>query len=208
LDRFGPVLALGAQVIASSPIALEEAPLSSTAEAVTPASVLEQRKIALIQAHLDGVWSFLRRLGLSPADAEDAGQEVFITAVKKLDQIFPGQEKRFLFAVAVRVASHRHRSRRSFMRRAVEVDVDTFEAVSPSSEAILERREALVLLDRALATLPEEMRTVLVLYELEEMTMPEIAAVLDIPIGTVSSRLRRAREQFQKATRRLQARGT
>ena len=59
---------------------------------------------------------------------------------------------------------------------------------------------------RALATLNEEMRTAFILYELEEMSMPEIAEVLDVPVGTVASRLRRARDQFQKATRRLQSR--
>ncbi|MBX3209640.1 MAG: sigma-70 family RNA polymerase sigma factor [Labilithrix sp.] len=165
---------------------------------------LEQRKVALIRAHLTSVWGFLRRLGLSPADAEDAGQEVFLTAVGKMDAIYEGQEKRFLFGIAVRVASRRRRSTKSFTSRAVDLDVDTCEGADPSSEEILERREALELLDRALATLNDEMRTVFILYELEEMTMPEIAAVLDAPIGTVASRLRRAREQFQKATRRMQ----
>lgn len=193
--------------MASTPTVLEGAP-SAAARTGTDASAgeLEKRKVALIRAHLRPVWGFLRRLGLSPADAEDAGQEVFITAVRKIDAILPGQEKRYLFGIAVRVASRRRRSTKSFTSRAVEMDLDACEANAPSSDDLLERQQALALLDRALATLNDEMRTVFILYELEEMSMTEIADVLDAPIGTVASRLRRAREQFQKATRRLQAR--
>lgn len=165
---------------------------------------IAERKVALIRAHLMSVRGFLRRLGLSEADAEDAGQEVFITAFSKMNAIYDGQEKRFLFGIALRVASHRRRSMLSFTRRAVELDVDTFKAAGPTSDECIERKEALVLLDRALATLNDDMRTVFILYELEEMTMAEIAVVTEAPIATVASRLRRAREHFQKATRRLQ----
>ena len=193
--------------MASSPTVLGERPPAAAVRSdASVAADLEQRKVALIRAHLTPVWGFLRRLGLSPADAEDAGQEVLLTAVRKMDAIVPGQEKRFVFGIAVRVASRRRRSTKSFTSRAVDVDLDTCEALAPSSDEILERREALALLDRALATLNEEMRTAFILYELEEMSMPEIAEVLDVPVGTVASRLRRAREQFQKATRRLQSR--
>ncbi|MCW5838205.1 MAG: RNA polymerase sigma factor [Labilithrix sp.] len=194
--------------MASSPAIVDDGTHRSLARAGEDADAddLEQRKVALIRAHLTSVWAFLRRLGLSPADAEDAGQEVFITAVGKMGAIYEGHEKRFLFGIAVRVASRRRRSAKSFTSRAVDLDVDACEGADPTSEEIVERREALALLDRALATLSDEMRTVFILYELEEMTMPEIAAVLDTPIGTVASRLRRAREQFQKATRRMQTR--
>ena len=193
--------------MASSPTVLGDGPPATAVRSdASAAADLEQRKIALIRAHLTPVWGFLRRLGLSPADAEDAGQEVLLTAVRKMDAILPGQEKRFVFGIAVRVASRRRRSTKSFTSRAVDLDLDTCEVAAPSSHEILERREALALLDRALATLNEEMRTAFILYELEEMSMPEIAEVLDVPVGTVASRLRRAREQFQKATRRLQSR--
>lgn len=168
----------------------------------------EEEKVALIRAHLVPVWGFLRRLGLSPEDAEDAAQEVFLTVIKKLDAIFDGQEKRFLFGVAVRVASHRRRALRSHGSRLVELEVESVESGAIPSDELMERKQALVLLDRALASLDEELRAVFILYELEEMTMQEIANVTETPLGTVSTRLRRAREQFQKATRRLQARQT
>ncbi len=168
----------------------------------------EEEKVALIRAHLVPVWGFLRRLGLSPEDAEDAAQEVFLTVIKKLDAIFDGQEKRFLFGVAVRVASHRRRALKSHGSRLVELEVESVESGAIPSDELMERKQALVLLDRALASLDEELRAVFILYELEEMTMQEIANVTETPLGTVSTRLRRAREQFQKATRRLQARQT
>jgi len=168
----------------------------------------EEEKVALIRAHLVPVWGFLRRLGLSPEDAEDAAQEVFLTVIKKLAAIFDGQEKRFLFGVAVRVASHRRRALKSHGSRLVELEVESVESGAIPSDELMERKQALVLLDRALASLDEELRAVFILYELEEMTMQEIANVTETPLGTVSTRLRRAREQFQKATRRLQARQT
>jgi len=194
--------------MASLPTILEEgtAPCAARHGADARAADLDKRKIALIRTHLTAVWGFLRRLGLSPTDAEDAGQEVFLTAVRKIDSIIEGQEKRFLFGIAFRVASRRRRSTKSFTSRAVELDLDTCEANAPSSEELVERRQALALLDRALSTLSEDVRTVFILYELEEMSIPEIATVLDAPIGTVASRLRRGRELFQKATRRMQSR--
>ncbi len=192
--------------MASSPTVLEEGLPAPAVRTDASARDVEARKIALIRTHLTPVWGFLRRLGLPPADAEDAGQEVFLTAMRKIDSIVPGQEKRYLFAIAVRVASRRRRSARSFTSRAVDIDLDAVEADAPSSEELIARQQTLALLDRALATLSDGMREVFILYELEEMSMPEIAEVLDVPIGTVASRLRRGREQFQKATLRMQSR--
>jgi RNA polymerase sigma-70 factor, ECF subfamily len=60
-----------------------------------------------------------------------------------------------------------------------------------------------VVLDALLASLPLDLRTVFVLYELEELTMAEIARALDLPMGTVASRLRRARETFEELSRRV-----
>lgn len=160
-------------------------------------------KVALAETYLSAVWRFLRRLGLTPADADDAAQEVFLTAVDKFEAIRPGSERAYLFAIAVRVASRRRRSERTYGQRAVALDVDAFAAAGMGSDEVVERRRALEMLDRALAELDEEKRTVFVLYELEEMTAQEIADVTNLPIGTVASRLRRAREQFQKTTRRM-----
>jgi RNA polymerase sigma-70 factor (ECF subfamily) len=77
---------------------------------------------------------------------------------------------------------------------------------APSAEELIDRRRARVLLDEVLESLPMEVRAVFVLFELEEMTLSEIAALLGIPPGTAASRLRRGRELFQSAVARLKVR--
>jgi RNA polymerase sigma-70 factor (ECF subfamily) len=82
---------------------------------------------------------------------------------------------------------------------------ETLSACPPPEQTLLER-EDLALLDRALATLPEDLRAALTLFELEGLTFTEIAVALEIPRGTVASRVRRARERFTEALKRLEAR--
>lgn len=161
-------------------------------------------------AHFDFVWRSLRRLGLSPADADDGAQEVFVVATRKLDSIVPHSEKRFLFATALRVASTR---RRGLKRRREEprswLEEEPFlerERSEPGPERLAELAHARRDLDEILANMKLEQRAVFVLYELEEMTVPEIASLLDLPAGTVSSRLRGAREEFDQSLRRMRAR--
>ena len=74
------------------------------------------------------------------------------------------------------------------------------------ADAVLEKREARALLERALGAMTEDLRVVFTLFELEEMSLVEIAAVLDIPLGTATSRLRRAREQFRTVAARMRRR--
>ena len=165
------------------------------------------RQVALVRTNLPVVWRFLRRLGLSPEDADDAAQEVFLVAVTKMDQIEPGQERRFLFGIALRIASRTRRSQKTRADRTeAAIDVDHVRSVEPSSDELLARKEARVLLDQALSEMKPEIRSAFVLYELEQMTMIEIAAVTETPPGTVASRIRRGREQFQQAATRFQAR--
>jgi len=162
-------------------------------------------------AHFDFVWRSLRRLGLSPSDADDGAQEVFVVAARKLSSIVPESEKRFLFATALRVASTR---RRGLKRRredphpfpGEEEPFSERERSEPGPERLAELAHARRDLQEILAAMKLEQRAVFVLYELEEMTVPEIAALLEVPAGTVSSRLRVAREEFDQSLRRLHAR--
>jgi len=164
-----------------------------------------RRELVLVREHLPVVWRFLRRLGLSPEDADDAAQEVFVIAVKKLDQIEDNRERSFLYGIAVRVASRQRRSQNLRAERTVRsVDVDACGTLDPTADELLDRKEGLAFLDATLAKMTPELRTTFALYELEEMTMAEISAVTDTPMGTVASRLRRAREQFQEAVKRMQ----
>jgi RNA polymerase sigma-70 factor, ECF subfamily len=163
-----------------------------------------RRLDALVADHFSLVWRMFRRLGASAADADDGSQEVFMVAARKLDAIEPGRERSFLLGVAVRVFATQRRTAR---RRQEEPESEAFvlasSAPDPSEHA--ELRQARAALDEVLARLPLEQRTVFVLYELEELSVAEIADLLQTPRGTVSWRLKEAREAFSVAARRLRA---
>jgi RNA polymerase sigma-70 factor, ECF subfamily len=182
----------------------EEGELPVPSEAEKVAERRAQRELVLIRTHMSAVWRFLRRLGFSPEDAEDATQEVFVIAVNKLEQVEPSSERSFLFGVALRVASRHRRSRN---RRAAKTvggfDVNHCPSSELPADELLDRKSGLRFLDQTLSEMPHDLRTTFALYELDELTVPEIAAATHIPIGTVASRLRRAREQFQAAVKRM-----
>lgn len=186
---------------AASQMLAEELPQEIPAElAGAPAS--SEAKVELLTSHLPAVWRFLRRLGLSNEDADDLAQEVFIVAASKQGRIEDGHEKRFLFGIAIRIASRARRSQTTRVARiASAVEVDDCESTTMPSDEALARKEARETLDRILSEMSPELRTTFVLYELEEMTMVEISTLTEAPMGTVASRLRRAREQFQTAVR-------
>lgn len=163
------------------------------------------RFAALVEEHADFVWRSSRRLGVPESLADDATQQVFLVAQQKFASIEPGREKAFLFAVATNVAAH---ARRSVARRreAAEAPDESLVDPAPLPDVALDAQRARVLLDHVLGTLPMELRTVLVLFELEEMTMAEIADVLSLAPGTVASRLRRARAAFHDEAKRVRAR--
>ena len=166
----------------------------------------DARLRALVRDHLDFTWRSLRRLGLPPDVADDAVQRVFVVVNAKLDSIKPGSERAFLFNTALRIASS---EKRTFARRREVMDGETADAVGDSAVAVdeqLGRHQARAVLEDLLQELEMDMRAVFVLFELEELSTVEIAATLEIPMGTVSSRLRRARDEFQAAAKRYQAR--
>ncbi len=118
-----------------------------------------------------------------------------------------GEERSYIFGIVVRVAANVRRGRASARKREVsEGDAPESLSQGPTAETSLSRAQARALLDDILAGMPEERRMVFVLFELEELTSPEIAELLDVPVGTVASRLRRAREDFEAAVARLHAR--
>jgi RNA polymerase sigma-70 factor, ECF subfamily len=147
---------------------------------------------ALYEEHVDFVWRNLRRLGVYDADVDDRTQEVFVVAHKRFDQFEDrGHGPRaWLFQIVLRVASDARRHR----RRHPE-DPDGGDALG---------RTAVEAPQAALETIEVGRRAVLVLHEIEEMTAPEIAQVLGIPLNTVYSRLRVGRAELESA---LTARG-
>ncbi len=145
-------------------------------------------------------------MGFSAADADDGAQRVFLVASERLDDIQAGAERAFLRGVALRVASHARRAR----QRRPEDPQESLEAIpweaGPSVEDALATRDALRLLEALLDGMEMDLREVFVLSEIEEMTSGAIAALLEIPEGTVKSRLRRAREDFDRRAARVRAR--
>jgi RNA polymerase sigma-70 factor (ECF subfamily) len=178
---------------------------STTVDAPLPRGDARARRFRrLVREHFDFVWRTVRRFGVAPADADDAAQEVFLVACRRLDGIVPERERAFLFGTSVRVASTR---RRSAARRneAPEADLERVAALELDPEQLAELAAARAVLQRILDGMNDDVRAVFVLAELEELPTHEIAALLAIPAGTVSSRLRSAREAFRSAVARLAA---
>jgi len=193
--------------LASTPaVALAGGDHASSRPPPAERSVVEARMRASVLAYHAFVWRCLRRLGVPEAAADDAAQQVFLVLSERLTDVPPEREKKFLFGTAVRVAANARRVRarvreESWNDDAHEVATDALDPEESLSEA---RRRAI--LDEILAALPIDLRTAFVLTELERMSASEVAAFLDIPAGTVASRLRRARFLVEQQIRRVQAR--
>lgn len=160
----------------------------------------KSRFSAFMRAEFEWVWRVLRRVGLSPADADDATQQVFLVASRRGAEV---QTRPFLYATAIRVAANARRA----MRRRREVPTEGLASVSghdPPAEDLVEQRRARALLDELLAQLPPELCRVLVLAEIEQLTAQQIAELESLPAGTVASRLRRARATFYALLERTQ----
>ena len=167
----------------------------------------DARLRGMVEAHIDAMARLLRRLGVPESDVDDAVQQVFLTAARRLGDIEPHAEKSFLYKTALHVAAH---ARRTVARRRESGDDGAPEQADgrPSAEELIDRRRAAALLEEVLELMPEELRTVFVLFEIEQLPTLEIAALLEVPVGTAASRLRRAREEFQERVARLRARRT
>jgi RNA polymerase sigma-70 factor (ECF subfamily) len=188
---------------------LGDAPRASRARPARVLHVAERsapRVRAMVDAHHPFIWRSLRRMGVPPAQVDDAVQEVFCVAHRRLDDILPDRERAFLFSVALHVAADARRRRGRSRECADEAAIDAAVSALPTPEEALHRRRLRAQLDEVLDALGADTRAVFVLVELEGMSAPEIAAFLSLPLGTVTSRLRRGREQFHAAAKRLRAR--
>jgi RNA polymerase sigma-70 factor (ECF subfamily) len=155
----------------------------------------EARARSIVQNHYALAWRLVRRLGVPSADAEDAVQQVFVVVARRLGEISPGKERAFVTQTSVRVAAD---VRRSARRRPLELlpFLDEFRDAAAQPDELVDHRRARGFLDSLLERMPEDVRAVFVLFEIEELTFTEIADVLAIPRGTVASRLARGRTWF------------
>lgn len=152
------------------------------------------------------IWRCIRRFGIQSNHAVDhAVQRVFEVAAARASIIEAGHERAFLFKTAVLVTKElrrkQARSREVFDTERVECAMDE----QDDPEQLLEARQWRSVLDQLLEALPLDLRTAFVLYELEGQKLDQIAELLDIPQGTVASRLRRARAAFHEKARKLKA---
>lgn len=159
----------------------------------------------LVERHAEFLFRSLRRLGVADAECDDALQQVFLIVRDKLHAIEPDRERGYLFGIAANVAAHARRK----VARAKEVPDETVGEpidLAVRADVLLEQKQARAMLDEVLDSMENDLRVVFVLFELEELTMVEIATTLSLPPGTVASRLRRAREGFHRAAQRTRAR--
>jgi RNA polymerase sigma-70 factor (ECF subfamily) len=169
---------------------------------VTPATFEE-----VYRAHFAMVWRTLGRLGVRESDLMDVTQNVFIIVHRQLPRFEARSEiTTWLFSICRLVAKDYLRS--APIRREIVVDArELAHRSTPGDNPVhgMDKRERQRVLQSILVKIPEKLRVVFVMFELEEMSGEEIAAVLELPVGTVRSRLRLAREAFQREVRALGA---
>jgi RNA polymerase sigma-70 factor (ECF subfamily) len=160
---------------------------------------------ALYDANFEFVWSSLRRLGVREADVLDHCQKVFLTAYLRLSG-FEGRSRltTWLFGICQRVASDYRRSAR--VRLEIATEARELERAIQTREPtdVLDARRRARIAEAILDKLPEAQRTVLVLFELQQLSGDQIAELLGVSVGTVRSRLRLAREAFARQVKRLE----
>ena len=171
----------------------------ASTEIPEPAPVLHEVLTleSLFESHAAFVWRVLARLAIPAADLPDVSQEVFLCANRLLATF----EQRcsvttWLYGICVRVAStHRRRLLRRREQLTSEPPEATFSGGALSADVAIQRER----LERVLYQLPEDRAHVFILYELEELTMSEVAAALGCPLQTAYSRLYAARKAVLQA---------
>lgn len=152
---------------------------------------------ALVARHVAMVRHMIRRVVLDPAAADDLTQETFVRACRKLDDFRGrGAFRGWLKRIAVNVAVDHARKRK---HAPAPADFETAAPVSDGPQATLARVELRAEIDRAMASLPAEMRAAVVLVCIEGATAVEAASVLGCPIGTVYWRVHEGRRRLARA---------
>jgi len=156
------------------------------------------------QKELDYVYRTLRHLGTSASEVDDLAQEVFL-AIRRCwadyDQSRPLRP--FLFGISFRIASAYERKR----RREVAFGIVEVGDLGPGPDDALHSKQARALVLAALERIPLPRRAVLVMHDIDDVPVSEVASTLDIPLFTVYSRLRKARRELEAAIRRMMKEG-
>lgn len=163
---------------------------------LTPTPVARPQTATVYDAYATFVWRSLQRMGVPESDLEDALQEVFIVVHRKLDQYDADRAKlsTWLFGITLNVA-RKHRTRG---RLTLGADVDATPCEQPSQDTQLQRRQQAERLNLVLGKMRPEHSATFVMFELEGLSCQEIADLTGVPVGTVYSRLHKARDQFKE----------
>ncbi len=156
---------------------------------------------AIFREHAPFVWRALRRLGVHERDVEDVCQEVFVVVHRKLGD-FEGRSsmRTWIYGICARTASDYRRSGR--VRREIVTDAPPEAAGDAAQHDAVALRQARATLDKILDELDDDKRAVFVLYEIEELTMAEVAEALGCPLQTAYSRLHAARKAVEASVER------
>ena len=165
----------------------------------------------IYEDHFDFVWRNARRLGVPEASADDVTQDVFLVVQRRLAD-FDGRAsiRAWIFGILVRVVRDHRRSFRRKGARNVSLehqsnsDAGTV-AHGSSPNELVEHAERVRLFEKLLAELDEDKRTLLILSELEQWTLREIAELFGSNTNTIHSRVRAAKRAFEQANARWQA---
>lgn len=151
------------------------------------------------------VWRVVRRLGVAESDAPDVCQEVFVVVHRKLREFERRSSLRtWVYGICVRTsADYRRRLRR---RRETVTDVTPEQITEAPQDAALQMRQARALLDQILDELDDDKRAVFVLYEIEQLTMADVATAVGCPTQTAYSRLHAARDFVQRSIHQVRTR--
>lgn len=180
-------------------------------ESSEPSSGRGTNPAALYQSHLRFVWRNLRRFGVADDVLEDAAQDVFVTVHRRWESYDPDASsvETWLFGIVIRVAHYHRRTLRRRLARLVpwfqERAVQQVSAGLDGPAEIVAKRQAALLLDRILDELRDHQREILVLVDVEQVSVAEAAKVLGINLNTAYTRLRAARMRFQRAVDELLA---
>lgn len=160
----------------------------------------EEACLDAFQRELDYIYRTLHRLGAAPSEVEDLAQDVFLALRHSWPNYDPSRPIRpYLFGIAFRLASAGYRK----SRREVAIGIVETDDTRPGPEDVLQSKQARALLLAALERIPLPRRAVLVMRDIDDIPIDQVASVLAIPLFTAYSRLRKARRELEAAVRRL-----
>jgi RNA polymerase sigma-70 factor, ECF subfamily len=165
-----------------------------------PHITLDDACLGAFQQELAYVYRSFRRLGTAPSEVEDLAQDLFLALRRSWGQYDPQRPLRpYLFGFAFRIAAANQRKR----KREVAFGIVEVDEAGPGPEEALQSKQARAMVLVALNRIPLPRRAVLVMHELDDVPMTEVASVLSIPLFTAYSRLRKARRELQAGIRRV-----